>query len=63
MTQRTLVAGLAGGVWAVVILSAAVGAQIRKTVWDKVFTAEQAVAYGLADLIISSRQPALARPA
>jgi ATP-dependent Clp protease protease subunit len=35
----------------------------RDTDRDKVFTAEQAVAYGLADLIISSRQPALARPA
>ena len=30
---------------------------------DKIFTAEQAVAYGLADTIISSRIPALARPA
>ena len=35
----------------------------RDTDRDKVFTAELAVAYGLADLIISSRQPALARPA
>ena len=35
----------------------------RDTDRDMVFTAEQAVAYGLADLIISSRQPALARPA
>ena len=42
MTRRTLVAGFAGGVWAAVILSAAVGAQNRKTVWDKVYTAEQA---------------------
>jgi len=35
----------------------------RDTDRDKVFTAEQAVTYGLADHIISSRQPALARPA
>jgi ATP-dependent Clp protease protease subunit len=35
----------------------------RDTDRDKVFTAEQAVAYGLADHIITSRQPALARPA
>ncbi|HEY5879903.1 MAG TPA: ATP-dependent Clp protease proteolytic subunit [Nakamurella sp.] len=35
----------------------------RDTDRDKVFTAEQAVAYGLADMIVSSRQPALARPA
>ncbi len=35
----------------------------RDTDRDKIFTAEQAVAYGLADSIITSRQPALARPA
>jgi ATP-dependent Clp protease protease subunit len=35
----------------------------RDTDRDKVFTAEQAVAYGLADQIITNRQPALARPA
>jgi ATP-dependent Clp protease protease subunit len=35
----------------------------RDTDRDKIFTAEEAVAYGLADMIISSRQPALARPA
>jgi ATP-dependent Clp protease protease subunit len=35
----------------------------RDTDRDKVFTAEQAVAYGLADMIIASRQPSLARPA
>jgi ATP-dependent Clp protease protease subunit len=35
----------------------------RDTDRDKVFTAEQAVAYGLADLIVSARPPALARPA
>lgn len=35
----------------------------RDTDRDKVFSAEQAVAYGLADLIVSARPPALARPA
>jgi ATP-dependent Clp protease protease subunit len=35
----------------------------RDTDRDKIFTAEEAVAYGLADMIITSRQPALARPA
>ena len=30
---------------------------------DKIFTAEQAVAYGLADTIITSRTMAVARPA
>lgn len=35
----------------------------RDTDRDKIFTAAEAVAYGLADTIISSRQPALARPA
>lgn len=35
----------------------------RDTDRDKIFTATEAVAYGLADMIISSRQPALARPA
>ncbi|WP_420122540.1 ClpP family protease [Nakamurella sp.] len=35
----------------------------RDTDRDKIFTAPEAVAYGLADMIISSRQPALARPA
>jgi ATP-dependent Clp protease protease subunit len=35
----------------------------RDTDRDKIFTAEEAVAYGLADQIITSRQPALARPA
>jgi len=35
----------------------------RDTDRDKIFTADEAVAYGLADQIITSRQPALARPA
>lgn len=35
----------------------------RDTDRDKIFTATEAVAYGLADMIISRRQPALARPA
>jgi ATP-dependent Clp protease protease subunit len=35
----------------------------RDTDRDKFFTAEEAVAYGLADMIITGRQPALARPA
>lgn len=35
----------------------------RDTDRDKIFTADEAVAYGLADMIITSRQPALARPA
>ncbi|WP_395728838.1 ClpP family protease [Nakamurella sp.] len=35
----------------------------RDTDRDKFFTADEAVAYGLADMIITSRQPALARPA
>jgi len=34
----------------------------RDTDRDKIFTAAEAVAYGLADTIISSRSPALARP-
>ena len=35
----------------------------RDTDRDKILTAAEAVAYGLADMIITSRQPALARPA
>lgn len=35
----------------------------RDTDRDKIFTAAEAVEYGLADTIISHRQPALARPA
>ncbi|HEV8396753.1 MAG TPA: cytochrome c [Vicinamibacterales bacterium] len=42
MTPRRLVAGFGVAVWAVMIYSAVVDAQDRKTVWDKVFTAEQA---------------------
>ena len=34
----------------------------RDTDRDKTFTADEAVAYGLADMIITSRTPALARP-
>lgn len=35
----------------------------RDTDRDKIFTADEAVAYGLADLIVTARTPVMARPA
>lgn len=35
----------------------------RDTDRDKIFTADEAVAYGLADLIVTARTPVIARPA